>query len=149
MPTITGNAYDVGTNPLDTSTAARIHFRIDKAARDVDNGIHFKKEVTVSTDSGGAFAANLPEYVTHPRPVDVWVGVSWLNPDGYSGGGYTATDWFPTPLHVPRAGGNLGDLLGKQVGNDLVYVGTNVPTDAEQTGFQAHELTGDIYQWRD
>lgn len=149
MPTITGTAHDVGTNPLGTSDVARMHFRIEHASRDINGGLHFRKERVVATAADGTFTVVLPEYVTHPRPLNVWIGVSWLVPDGYEpGGGYTATDWYPEPFHVPRSGGNLGDLIGKQIGNDLVYSGLDAVNLGEQTGLQYNPATGDLYQWK-
>ena len=148
MPTITGTAQDVGTSPLGTSLVARMHFRIDEAGRDTGGKLHFRKEVTEPTTSTGTFTVALPEYVTHPHPMPVWVGVSWLTPDGYGAGGYTSVDWLPYPIYVPRAGGDIGALIGKQVGNDLVYAAPNAVDTTEQTGFQLNTVTGDLYQWK-
>lgn len=149
MPTITGNAYDVGLNPLGPDLVAKMHFRIDHAERDVGGGLHFQKERVVPTDAAGAFTVVLPEYVTHPKPLKVWVGVSWHNASGYDDDhGYTATDWLPYPLYSPRGGGALGDLIGKQIGNDLVYVGLDAVNLSEQTGLQYNPATGDLYQWK-
>lgn len=149
MPIITGSIADAGITPLGPNEQARAIFRLEAPAVDVQGGAHATQDVVVPCDAAGVFSATIPEYVTHPRPTPVWVGFSWRQSESdVAAGRKPRIDWLPTPIFVPRAGGPLAVIIGRQIGNDLVYAAPNAVDPLEQTGFQLNTVTGELYQWR-
>lgn len=53
---------------------------------------------------------------------------------------------FPHTVFILPGVTDIGQIIGREVRNDMVYVATDSPDPGEYTGFQLNPATGDLYQ---
>lgn len=80
-----------------------------------------------------------------PSGTGYTVRVSWLAGADVVPG---ARNWdtFPVPVFVLPGVTDLGEVIGRELGNDMVYVSRSAVNPNEYTGFQLDPVTGDLYK---
>jgi len=149
MATVTGTFVDSAGNPLPASLAPEVRAIPSKPTITVGGKtIVTREQIVTPNATTGAYTLNLePTANALGNDFHYLLRGSFKMPSGYSdGAGYTRVDVFEYRLEVPAAGGTVGDLVGKRVGNSLVYVGTDAPRDDQFTEFQFNTVTGDLYR---
>jgi len=149
MALVTGTFVDSAGQPLPAALTPEVRAIPSKPTITVAGKTITTREQTVSPSATtGAYTLDL-EPTANALGGDFHYKIrgSFKMPNGYNdGSGYTRVDVFEYRLEVPTAGGTVGDLVGKQVGNSLVYVGTDAPRDDQFTEFQFNPVTGDLYR---
>ena len=149
MATVTGTFVDSAGNPLPASLTPEVRAIPSKPTITVGGKTIPTREQTVTPNATtGAYTLNLEPTVNALDPdFHYQLRGAFKIPDGYGpGAGFPRVDVFEHRLEVPAAGGAVGDLVGKRMGNSLVYVGTDAPRDDEFTEFQFNPVTGVLYR---
>jgi len=152
MASVTGTFVDSAGNPLPASLTPEVRVTPSKPTITVGGKTIPTREQVVTPDTAtGAYTLELEPTVNALGPgFHYLIRGSYKAPGGYGdAAGYTRVDHFGYRLEVPASGGSIGDLIGKQVGNDLVYAAPDAVDPSEQTGFQLNTVTGDLYQWQE
>ena len=151
MATVTGTFVDSAGNPLPASLAPEVRVIPSKPTITIGGKtIPTREQVVTPNTTTGAYTFNLePTTDAHDRDFYYLLRGSYKMPNGYdTNAGYTQVDVFEHKLHVPGGGGDVGYLISRRFGNDLVYAAPDAVDPTEQTGFQFNTVTGDLYQWK-
>lgn len=141
MPLVHGTLTDIGLNPI-PGIATRLRFTPSQPAFD-GAALYSAKPVEAEPDAAGGFEVDLLATVPLSQAVHIDVDVVYRDTETHM----EHTERVPWWLHVPEAGGPIGELLQFPGDAAKVYIGTEAPASGVKYQWWLNPDTGDLYEW--
>lgn len=138
MATVSGGLQDFGYSPVGNNPVLRF---VPTQASGRGSYIFADKPVYASVSDSGIFTVELQATQELPGKVFYRIEAIWMD----SRQNITDRAWWGE-LTVPVGGGSIGDLIGANLPNDLVYAGDDAVSSEKITQFQVNTTTWDVYE---